>query len=821
MRYQIGGTLSPSDPFYVEREADKQLYQALKKGDFCYILNSRQMRKSSLMIKTKHRLMEEGYRCTTIDMTNIGTENITPLEWYKGIVADLWSGLNLFGTIKLSKWWKEQENSSPLQKLSLFISNVLFLKKVLYWTGGQPFLTQKLCRLLLLMCPESLKEDCVEVTVRSKIIDNWEAQDEPEHLRTVRDRFLANTPFKGRLLGIYQRILAEKTVRVDQSQEQTQLLLSGLVVKEGEQLKVKNPIYRTIFNAQWVEQQLNNLRPYAAQINAWLTSQQDSSQLLGGLTLKEALAWAENKQLSDIDYRFLNASQTKEKQLVENNFNIEKQKREQAQFALEAAKNANRLLSRAQRRSRQKARYLRPHPISIAWLGGGFALLILLVRLSGLFQGAEWMLGDLFVQMNQPQAIATDYLTLITVDETDLQKLGQFPPSDSMITLALEKINAAQPKAIGLKIYRNLSLESRDKAWQQLSSRTPNLIATEEVLGYEIIPPKSVSEIPRQIGFSDRLLDGDGKVRRAVLARKISQSSQLDLSFPLKLALKYLDLNEKTITNSISNGTLNLKQAQIKFFKNNDANYIRAADDDYQILINYLGTQKQFTNYSLSQLLAGEVPAADIRNRVVIMGLTTESFNKLYQTPFSTRWSNVPEEMPGIVVDANIVNQLLTSALNQTTLKTLSESAEWLWILFWCLWGAALGWMLQSLRLIVVGGVASIAVLVSFSYLAFTNGWLLPLFPCLLGLALASKTFPLVAAYQLRKVRLRDTVKQIIEVAEAQPAAAEVALENLKQAESDENRAYIDKMVRQMLVKSQSTDSPPKMQVRDKLQVSC
>ena len=58
MRYQIGGTLAPNDPTYVEREADKELYQALKKGDFCYILNSRQMGKSSLMVKTKHRLQE-------------------------------------------------------------------------------------------------------------------------------------------------------------------------------------------------------------------------------------------------------------------------------------------------------------------------------------------------------------------------------------------------------------------------------------------------------------------------------------------------------------------------------------------------------------------------------------------------------------------------------------------------------------------------------------------------------------------------------------------------------------------------------------------
>jgi adenylate cyclase len=131
-------------------------------------------------------------------------------------------------------------------------------------------------------------------------------------------------------------------------------------------------------------------------------------------------------------------------------------------------------------------------------------------------------------------------------------------------------------------------------------------------------------------------------------------------------------------------------------------------------------------------------------------------------------------------------------------LQTLSEPIEWLCIIFWCLFGAALGWWLQSLRLIVVGGVISVVVLVGISYLAFLGGWLLPLFPSLLGLALSSKTFPLVAARLLKKVRLRYTVRHIIEVAKTEPAAAEVALEYLKQGESDENRAYIDRMIREI-----------------------
>lgn len=459
--YQVGGSLKQNHPLYVVRQADHDLYHALEQGEFCYALHARQMGKSSLLVRTKYQLEQAGVRCAVVDMTGIGSELVTPEQWYKGIAYTLWMGFELMETFSLKTWWQQQEDLSHVQRLGLLLDTLLqtfpqqklvifideidsvlslgfpvddffalirfcynqravdpayeritfalfgvatpadlirdknrtlfnigraielqgfqlheaeplaaglkgqvsnphaLLQEILRWTDGQPFLTQKLCYLIaqavgttpqrFLTIPPGTEGFWVDNLVYTHVIQDWESQDEPEHLSTIRDRLLRDPQHAGQRLGLYQQVLhltsaesgQKKQVQSD-SQEQVDLLLSGLVVKRQGRLQVSNLIYRAVFTPEWVERQLAALRPYSQSLTAWVASgQQDQSRLLRGQALADAQAWTEGKHLSLLDYQFLMASQAVEQQSMQQALEAERLRQVESRLQVERS-NARR-----------------------------------------------------------------------------------------------------------------------------------------------------------------------------------------------------------------------------------------------------------------------------------------------------------------------------------------------------------------------------------------------------------------------------------------------------------------------------------------------
>jgi hypothetical protein len=354
--YVDGGTLRADAPSYIRRQADRELYEHILKGDFCCVLTPRQMGKSSLMIRTAHRLKKEGIRTAIIDLTQIGTEKekTSADKWYYGIAYRMVRELDI--KIKLSDWGQEREKLPALQRLTEFFEDVLLpgthepivifvdeidttiglpftddffaavracynaraaktayrrlnfvllgvatpsdlikdslrtpfnighgiqlgdftfeeakplslglcadpaqgekmLARILYWTGGHPYLTQKLCRIAAEEKLGKHGDEVIDNLVEKNFLAPGANRREP-NLKFVGDRLLQDRKNSRKRLILYRRIYREKPVLDDPlSPTHTSLKLSGLVLPGTKQmLSIRNRIYERTFTGEWIKE---------------------------------------------------------------------------------------------------------------------------------------------------------------------------------------------------------------------------------------------------------------------------------------------------------------------------------------------------------------------------------------------------------------------------------------------------------------------------------------------------------------------------------------------------------------------------------------
>lgn len=179
--------------------------------------------------------------------------------------------------IKLANFARQHFNESwienqlmrlqPYNKIRLRLFNLdirasypyKVLVEVDFWTGGQPFLTQKLCQLIcdrqsfILRNSEATQ---ISELVYRYIIDDWERGLAATHLLELRSQLLAYPSSIESLLTCYQQIWQSQTTTSESTPEQQYLLGIGLIRLERDRVKIANQIYRNVFDRLWIKKHL-------------------------------------------------------------------------------------------------------------------------------------------------------------------------------------------------------------------------------------------------------------------------------------------------------------------------------------------------------------------------------------------------------------------------------------------------------------------------------------------------------------------------------------------------------------------------------------
>jgi len=782
--YKVGGSLGLDYP-YVKRDADTELYENLKKCHFCYVLNSRQMGKSSLRVRTMKKLREDeskSFACCSIDLTIIGSQ-VTAEQWYGGIVSELIRGFNLLGKINFKDYWENEDRKtlSPVQRLERFIEDfllkeispekkiVIFLdeidsllrikdfpiadffalikscynkradnpeynrltfaffgvatpsdlvkddtqvyfnigkaielkgfqpkealelakglednakrpqvviQEIIKWTGGQPFLTQKVCKLIRssnahILTGKEAKD--IKKLVESEIITNWESKDEPEHLRTIRDRLLRSEEPVIPLLQTYYQILQGKTISADDSNNvHLKLRLSGLVTKEKGRLKVSNPIYERVFDDRWVQEQLERF----------------------GVILPPII----------------------------------------------------------------------PEWITAAIASAAMTAIVVGVRFTGSLQWMELPALDKLMQLRPPEPIDPRIL-VVTITDEDLVREGGISISDKTVGEVIEKLQKYQPKVIGLDIFRDIPIREgaagkleHEKLLEILKKN--HIIASCNISNTHIPEstnfPAPPGIPPQNLGFANFTYDRDQILRRQILEQDSSKDCPTQQSLSWQLIHKYLDTKKVEIPEKLENRSFKIGNLTINRLQVNTGGYQVFDPSDYrgyQILLNYRHSQQPdapFAQVTVTDLLEepinSKLPPL-IKDRVILIGYTAQSKGDLHLTPYSS--AEPYRKMPGVIVHTHMVSQMLSKVEDR---RPMLVGWPWwtdsIYILAYTLVGSILFVLFKKIifRVIIFGGILVAIFIVSFYVMLYLGIWL-PLVPS--GIAFGLTILMLEAVKQI------------------------------------------------------------------------
>lgn len=331
-------------------------------------------------------------------------------------------------------------------------------------------------------------------------------------------------------------------------------------------------------------------------------------------------------------------------------------------------------------------------------LGGiGAATLVVALTLMGYVDVLEyWSLSRLYELRGARPPDAP--IVIVTIDESSINEIGKWPFPRALHGELLQKIAEGRPLAIGFDvIFEGPSARGADDDLILADSVT---LAGNVVLAAMVItdhqgfykretmsmPNPTVRQGAAAVAPINLEHDSDGQVRRARLRVPLGGEpvSAFDIEL-YRLATK-----------------AGLAAAPLP--------------TDPVVQINFRGGPRTYPWVPFYRVLRGEVAPSVFRDRIVLIGPTSEALHDVFATPFSPR-----PDMPGVEIHANLLDTYLTG-------NPMRESPRWASIVLAVvagLTGSAIVGRFHAGRGFVVVGVAWLLfAAVDFAAFVLADFWL-------------------------------------------------------------------------------------------------
>jgi adenylate cyclase len=309
-----------------------------------------------------------------------------------------------------------------------------------------------------------------------------------------------------------------------------------------------------------------------------------------------------------------------------------------------------------------------------------------------------------------------DRVYIINITEADIARFG-WPLDDGVFAGMLEVLERANPRGVGIDIYRDRPVPPGTERLNALLDRQRGLVwgyLFEAADGYTIEPPAGMRSAAGK-GFVDVPPDPDGVVRRAILFMH-DQQGRAHTSLPAVLALGYLSsMGISPAPDERQPDDMRLGSTTIPPLEPTEGGYADADAHGYQILLDYRIGAEPFKSVSLGDFMDGKVSPGMLADRIVLVGVTADSIKDFFMT--SLRAGSAPANFShGVTLHAQAIAQILRMALDGgRPTAGLRDGYEFL--------GIWLVGTLGSLIGLAIRGAAPLGLMAAAGAAALTGGW--------------------------------------------------------------------------------------------------